>query len=386
MASNSEDFWLISVPGGEKSPQEAWEKLFRQVQSIASIFKFNIPNLKVGTLDQLFGLSDDLNKLDNFVESVTRKVAQYLSEVLEHEKDKLAENLMANNVDCITYVTKFDWDYAKYPIKQPLKSIAETISKQVSQIENDLKSKATAYNAIKQSLQALQKKQTGSLLTRNLGDILKKEDFVLDSEYLTTLIVIIPKHQIDEWFANYETICEYVVPRSSKKLFEDAEQILVNVTMFQKVVDTFKIKCRDRKFLVREFNYDEQAIAKDLEQIKTLEQNKKDKFGPLVRWLKINFSEAVTAWVHIKALRLFVESVLRYGLPVNFQAAIIKPQKKTTKKLRETLESTYSYLNTTGEYSKKELGTALEIPGLTGSALDYYPYVFFTLNLDFLDR
>jgi V-type H+-transporting ATPase subunit C len=69
MASNSDDFWLISVPGGEKSPQEAWEKLFRQVQSIASIFKFNIPNLKVGTLDQLFGLSDDLNKLDSFVES-----------------------------------------------------------------------------------------------------------------------------------------------------------------------------------------------------------------------------------------------------------------------------------------------------------------------------
>jgi V-type H+-transporting ATPase subunit C len=75
----------------------------------------------------------------------------------------------------------------------------------------------------------------------------------------------------------------------------------------------------------------------------------------LVRWLKINFSESVTAWVHIKALRLFVESVLRYGLPVNFQAAIIKPQKKTAKKLRETLESTYSYLNTTGEYSKKEV-------------------------------
>ncbi len=75
----------------------------------------------------------------------------------------------------------------------------------------------------------------------------------------------------------------------------------------------------------------------------------------MVRWLKINFSEAVTAWVHIKALRLFVESVLRYGLPVSFQAAIIKPQKKTAKKLRETLESTYSYLNSAGEYSKKEV-------------------------------
>jgi V-type H+-transporting ATPase subunit C len=57
-------------------------------------------------------------------------------------------------------LTKFDWDFAKYPVKQPLKSIVDTVSKQVSQIENDLKSKATAYNAIKQSLAALQKKQS----------------------------------------------------------------------------------------------------------------------------------------------------------------------------------------------------------------------------------
>ena len=68
------------------------------------------------------------------------------------------------------------------------------------------------------------------------------------------------------------------MPRSSKKLFEDTEQILVNVTMFQKVVDTFKIKCRDRKYLVRDFKYDEQAISRENEQIKTLEQSKKDKF------------------------------------------------------------------------------------------------------------
>ena len=33
--------------------------------------------------------------------------------------------------------------------------------------------------------------------------------------------------------------------------------------------------------------------------------------GPLLRWLKVNFSEAFIAWIHIKALRLFVESVLR---------------------------------------------------------------------------
>lgn len=54
-------------------------------------------------------------------------------------------------------------------------------------------------------------------------------------------------------------------------------------------------------------------------------------------------------------MRIFVESVLRYGLPVNFQAAIIKPQKKGSKRLRETLENLYSHLNNTNDLSKKEV-------------------------------
>ena len=68
-------------------------------------------------------------------------------------------------------------------------------------------------------------------------------------------------------------------------MFEDGDQIMVSVTMFQKVLDTFKVKCRDRKYLVRDFKFDEQAIAKDNDQIKTLEQNKKDKF---VIWFLTN--------------------------------------------------------------------------------------------------
>ena len=44
----------------------------------------------------------------------------------------------------------------------------------VGQIESDLKSKASAYNSLKSNLQNIEKKQTGSLVTRNLGDLVKK--------------------------------------------------------------------------------------------------------------------------------------------------------------------------------------------------------------------
>ncbi|TMW41352.1 hypothetical protein DOY81_013567 [Sarcophaga bullata] len=69
-------------------------------------------------------------------------------------------------------------DMAKYPIKQSLRNIADIISKQIGQIDADLKTKSNAYNNLKGSLQNLEKKQTGSLLTRNLPDLVKNSFWI----------------------------------------------------------------------------------------------------------------------------------------------------------------------------------------------------------------
>lgn len=106
--------------------------------------------------------------------------------------------------------------------------------------------------------------------------------------------------------------------------------------------------------------------------------------GPLLRWLKVNFSEAFIAWIHIKALRVFVESVLRYGLPVNFQAVLLQPQKKSaTKRLREVLNSVFRHLDEVAAASL--LDASVEIPGLQLSNQDYFPYVYFHIDLSLLD-
>lgn len=57
-------------------------------------------------MDQLVGLSDDLGRLDAYVESITRKVAVYLGEVLEDQRDKLQENLLANNSEYLWVVAE----------------------------------------------------------------------------------------------------------------------------------------------------------------------------------------------------------------------------------------------------------------------------------------
>uniref|UniRef100_A0A4W6F9I5 V-type proton ATPase subunit C n=1 Tax=Lates calcarifer TaxID=8187 RepID=A0A4W6F9I5_LATCA len=82
------EFWLISAPG-EKTCQQTWDKMMAattRTNNLSTNHKFSIPDLKVGTLDVLVGLSDELAKLDSFVESVVKK----------DSRDKVQENLLAN--------------------------------------------------------------------------------------------------------------------------------------------------------------------------------------------------------------------------------------------------------------------------------------------------
>lgn len=373
------EFWLISAPG-EKTCQQTWEKLcsVTSKQNNLSInHKFHIPDLKVGTLDQLVGLSDDLGKLDTYVETITRKVASYLGDVLEDQRDKLSDNLLANGMELEAYLTRFQWDMAKYPVKQSLKNISESISKQVSQIDGDLKVKSAAYNNLKTQLQSIERKSTGSLLVRSLADLVRKEHFVLGSDYLTTVLVVVPKSLYKDWTANYEKLANMVVPKSSQMVYEDSEHGLFTVTLFEKVKDEFKGECRKHKFVVRDFVYDETALLAGKNEIAKLENDKKKQYGLLVRWLKVNFSEAFTNWIHVKALRLFVESVLRYGLPVNFQGMLLQPQKKMAKRLREVLVQLYSHLDTSIAQGPMD-----DIPGLNMGQQEYYPYVYFKICID----
>lgn len=390
--------------------------------------KFAIPDFKVGTLDSLVGLSDELAKLDTFAESLIKRMAQSVVEVMEDSKGKVHENLLANGVDLTSFVTHFEWDMAKYPAKQPLVSVVDTLAKQLTQIETDLKSRTAAYSVLKANLENLEKKSTGNLFTRTLSDIVSKEDFVLNSEYLITLLVIVPKSSYVQWQKTYESLSDMVVPRSTKLIAEDNEGGLFTVTLFRKVIEDFKVKAKENKFIVREFYYDEKEIKREREEMTRLLSDKKQQYqtscvalkkgsatyrdhkvkvtplgnparptagqtdresegegeGPLLRWLKVNFSEAFIAWIHIKALRVFVESVLRYGLPVNFQAVLLQPHKKSaTKRLREVLNSVFRHLDEVAAASI--LDASVEIPGLQLSNQDYFPYVYFHIDLSLLD-
>ncbi|XP_074548632.1 V-type proton ATPase subunit C 1-B-like [Halichoeres trimaculatus] len=373
------DLWLISVPL-DKTSLTSVDKLKRTIAktNLASCCRFSIPDLKVGILDSLLSVSDDLSKLDALTESVIKKTHQCMREVMEQSDDKVLENALANGVDLLSYVTKFQWDKAKYPTALPLSSLADIINKEVSQMETELKSRALVYNTAKMGLQSLEHKINGSLQSRSLSDIVRREDLVV-SEYLTTLLVVVSRGSYLQWERTYESLSQFVVPRSSRKLYEDEGEGLFSVTLFKRAVCEFKAKALESKFGVHEYSFD--LEEKKQQEMKRLSVHKKEQYGIFVRWLKVNFSQVFVAWIHLKALRVFVESVLRYGLPLNYQALLLQTDRKRSKKLRDELSSLFRHLDPTATAEKTEV--SLDIPGLFQQ--EYSSVICFSINTNLLE-
>jgi len=82
MPSANGVFWLISVPAeGRVTPFDA---LTQALRNDADVSRFPVPELRVGTLDALMSLSDELVKYDSYVENVTKKIANQLLNLCEN--------------------------------------------------------------------------------------------------------------------------------------------------------------------------------------------------------------------------------------------------------------------------------------------------------------
>lgn len=375
--SRISEFWLISVPKtdtvlGDLNSETEKNKL-------CQIYKFHIPILKVGTLNVLLSMTEQLSTLDAYVLEIVVKLCGYLQTGLEDEFHIYDENLRVNNLNPVTYLTRFSWNKSKYPTWNPIPLTADIIYKSMEKIDKSFKRKLNILDNMASSLGNYERRESDSLQFRYLGDIVKKEHFVLNSRYLKTLLVVVPNHKISHWFKCYEHLCDMAVPQSSTKLYDNGKQSLFNVTIYKKCMEQFIVNARKKMFIVRDYEYSESQITEQA-YYERLSRIKTRQLAILFRWTIIQFGECFEAWIHVKALRVFVESVLRFGLPINYEAILILPL-KSKRKLKSLLNKLFSHVD-----NRLATGAIDEIPGgLTIYGVDeYYPYVYFEIKLDFL--
>ncbi|KAF8807186.1 ATPase, V1 complex, subunit C [Phlegmacium glaucopus] len=342
--------WLVSVPQGH-DPQGLVQKLATKLTQQAKLPPRNIgqlviPSFKTGTLDILISLSEDLPKQDAFFTATVAKSVDTLRNLLNNDPTKLAQHILIDEKAVDAYLLGgWKWKDGRYDIHKSLRDLVDTLNKEMISIDNALKSKLNNYNLVKGSLTQMQRRKTGNLSVRSLADVVSKDDFIQDSEYMETLLVAVPKILVKDWNTKYERLTSMVVPRTSTLLASDDEFSLFSVVVFRRVHDDFIQKCREQKFIVRDFVYSEHEIARQENEFQVAIATEKELWTELLRLARTNFSESFQILVHLKVIRLFVESVLRYGLPAEYLGIVVEPEPKSIKKAFNILQTEFAYLS-----------------------------------------
>ncbi|KAG1825595.1 ATPase V1 complex subunit C [Suillus subaureus] len=371
--------WLIAVPQDGDS-EGLLPEITSKLPQLTGVAELGIPSFKTGTLDSLIALSEELPKQDAFFTATVAKIVDTLRNLLNNDPTKLVQHVLVNEGSVDDYVLRgWKWNDSRYGVQRSLREMVDVLNKEMASIDNVMKAKLNNYNIVKGSLLQMQRKKTGNLSVRSLVGIVSNEDIIQDSEYLETCLVAVPKILVKEWNLKYERLTNMVVPRSSSPIASDSEYTLFGVVIFKRVHDQFLQKCRENKFIFRDFTYSEEQIAKEGEELELADTTEKELWTELLRLSRTNFSESFQILVHLKILRLFVESVLRYGLPANYVGLAIRPEPKSTKKTLSVLTNHLSYLSPRSSGRAQKKNAADEFAGEYQSLMEqeFFDFVLY---------
>ena len=109
-------------------------------------------------------------------------------------------------------------------------------------------------------------------------------------------------------------------------------------------IEPLKAAFREKRFVMREFSYDPSKAGNLEVQIAIANSEVKQVHQTIVRWCQAHYGEVYSGYVHLRVVRGFIESVLRYGLPLDFLPVFIEPNMKKEKLLKAALSETISKL------------------------------------------
>ena len=432
--SGEQQVWLVTVPvRGEIEHGDYFSSVKHKIKDDGcTVSRVIIPDLAVGTLDSLIRLSDDIVKSDAQIDNILKKIERiYMDTIASHNKitmeygnkntlvsNNVAQKLRVKEQNIDEFIKSFAWDYARYPINRPLDALINDIQHIGSKVDDELKKLGMAYNERNNAHSALVRRRNTNFYTSDFEDIfmpveVAKFEF-LDTEYLRTLVIVVPKSIEQDFLKGYSTtighdIASYgdannrgaikgspVVPDSAIKLKEDNDAIIYTITSLKghsttdiagnnqyfDYIEPIKSCFRERRMIIREFNYDSSKAGGLEKEIKKCTTSLLDCSATIIQYCALHYSDIYSSIIHLKLIQAYIESVLRYSLPVDLMSFFVIPNMKKAINVQKLL--TNIIINSNPEILQKRFHTPNELDTEDpdeNSAFANLPYVLLKFNI-----
>jgi V-type H+-transporting ATPase subunit C len=274
-----------------------------------------------------------------------------------------------------SYLCNFVWSTSRFSTTaHSAQSLVDLIKKELIEKDLDVKKVSSEYNFAKQALEGLTRKSTGTLASRSMADLVTKEDLIPPSEYLVAVFLVVGSGDAKKFETTYDTLTSFVVPDSLKKVFSEGDFTLYRVVLFKNVLKEYKDKARELKWILREYEHSESRKEEDKKELAKAKFDAEATSKKLEKLLSTLYPDTFILVAHLKALRVYCESVLRFGMPQSSQFcnAILLVKRGKYEDLRRTLTGLYKHLADDAFIpSEEELLANVEV----------HPYVSFHLNV-----
>lgn len=375
MAANS--YLIVGCKGDMDSVGRSLKsKVEAHLQPGSAICDFYVPQgptaPKFGTFDNLIRYTDELQKHDSQTEGCLRRLERQWLEADPDAKFEIVTSSASFPVEAFLK-NGWQWDETKYATQRSLQANVDHLLDNVQKLDDECRSKGQEYSDFKSQKGILTKRDGVTFPTRDLVDLMipsvvSEGDFV-ETDHLTTVVVILARGQEKEFLEWYQEPSvttvrtdkdgkeekhtdgisppQTVVPDSAKQFTKFAEgaedkdgNTVWRVVLFKSCKDKFASLARANKFTVRDFTY-KPSLLNDLEaKREQVEAEAARTLLALTQFCRMAWSDVFSAWMHIKAMRVYVECVLNYGVEAKttFAGYIIAPKDNTvTPQLRQAL-------------------------------------------------
>ena len=382
-----QSFALIGVKAEKDQGLLKVQGVLRNTVTLSEV-KLDGSKFKLGSLDSMLLNLERSKKIEMITENFLKRIEKVQTD-LNPEKKLTSYKLESKDygpIDIEKFLKKFDWDDIRYPRTAALSDQIKHIEDKVASMEKNMKVKQNNFNDSKTIIaNSVDKKDTiTNFINRDLNqtimELLKnkqcknlKAEIFVNSEYLMSLIVFIPKESIVLFNDNYELENEFIVPGSFVEFTEQYGYVMGHLIAFKKVADDVKIAFKDKyRAITKDFAYDpEGALSKEKEKSKILSQNKTDK-DLLASTCIESFKEGLVALIHIKIYVVIIDCSLRFGSFINFKIALIFYDKNKEARLVQNLITAFAEPDKLDFYGTKEQLNDTE---------DFYPFVYTSFGI-----
>ncbi len=335
--------------------------------------------MRVGALDTILKMSDELSRLDSTLQNFMRKAERQISEtsgLIQHggasasaaasggSSKPASEVLYVDDLTVEGYLETYEWDSQQWDEMEGLVRLGQLLGSAAEQADKDMHRYAKAYGDHMARIAFAEKGRSGTLATAPLEPVLTAQlmqscglsDNLADTEFLQTVMVVVPKAAAESFQAEYEGIdavsvpvtdasgaqvgsTSPIVPRSAVHVMTERDYSLFAITILRKFYDSVVTAAKKHRWVVRSVDWSAAGASDTAEQLSRMHA---DASSALQLWSVAahrTFASLLSIQVHLKVLQAFVDAVLSYGLPAQYSYCLLRVHHATAQQAAQAVRA-----------------------------------------------